>query len=64
MASAARAYLDVGEKRKPAFQTTQFERPRSVSQLTSPKPFQSLSDMRFITGAENADIQNAMRKFI
>ena len=62
MASAAKAYLDVGEKsRKSAFQTAEFRQPRSVSQLTSPKPFQPLGNMRFITGAENADIQNAMR---
>ena len=58
----AGAYLDVGEKQqKPAFQVAERRPTRSVSQLTSPRSFQPLGNMRFITGAENADIQNAMR---
>ena len=58
----AGAYLDVGEKQqKPAFQVAERRPTRSVSQLTSPRGFQPLGNMRFITGAENADIQNAMR---
>ncbi len=58
----AGAYLDVGkEQQKPAFQVAERRPTRSVSQLTNPRSFQPLGNMRFITGAENADIQNAMR---
>ena len=39
----------------------QYERPRSVKELVERRPFQPLGNMRSITGAENADIQNAMR---
>ena len=56
------AYLDLQKKEeKPAFQVAERRPTRSVSQLTSPRGFQPLGNMRFITGAENADIQNAMR---
>tara|TARA_R110002012_G_scaffold252725_1_gene431685 strand:- start:736 stop:1176 length:441 start_codon:yes stop_codon:yes gene_type:complete len=60
--SALDAYSTLRKKNEtPAFQVANFERPRPVSQLTNPKPFQPLGNMRFITGAENADLQNAMR---
>ena len=60
--SGTEAYLDVNKKSEtPAFQVANFERPRPVSQLTNPRPFQPVGNMRFITGAENADLQNAMR---
>ena len=49
------------DKKKKTFVTPEFPKTRPVSQLTSPKPFRPVGDMRFITGAENADIQNAMR---
>ena len=49
------------DKKKKPFVTPEFPKTRPVSQLTSPKPFRPVGDMRFITGAENADIQNAMR---
>jgi len=49
------------DKKKKTFVTPEFPKTRPVSQLTNPKPFRPVGDMRFITGAENADIQNAMR---
>jgi hypothetical protein len=49
------------DKKKKPFVTPEFPKTRPVSQLTNPKPFRPVGDMRFITGAENADIQNAMR---
>ena len=49
------------DKKKKTFVTPEFPKTRPVSQLTSPKPFRPVGDMRVITGAENADIQNAMR---
>ena len=44
------------DKKKKTFVTPEFPKTRPVSQLTSPKPFRPVGDMRFIT-----DIQNAMR---
>tara|TARA_R100000988_G_scaffold50573_1_gene24832 strand:- start:125 stop:577 length:453 start_codon:yes stop_codon:yes gene_type:complete len=56
------AYSSLRKKNEtPAFQTAEFKQTRSVNQLTNPKSFQPLGNMRFITGAENADLQNAMR---
>ena len=59
--SGAKAYVASRGKKDKPFQSAEFPKTRSVSELTSPKPFTPVGDMRFITGAENADIQNAMR---
>ena len=60
--SGAEALVKSQDKKKKTFQSAEFPKTRPVSQLTNPKSFQPLGDMRFITGAENADIQNAMRR--
>ena len=60
----ADAFLGVTGKKKdknPFSEAPERPKARSVSELTTPQRFQPLGDMRFITGAENADIQNAMR---
>jgi len=58
--SGAKALVASQNKKNKPFQSV--ELPRPISQLTKPKSFQPVGNMRFITGAENADIQNAMRR--
>mgnify|MGYP003665177057 FL=1 len=60
--SGAKALVASQNKKNKPFQSVELPRPRPVSQLTKPKSFQPVKNMRFITGAENADIQNAMRR--
>lgn len=59
----AEAYLDVGEKSQtPAFEVANFERPRSVSQLTRGNPVAGFSPPTSPrVGYMNTDLQNAMR---
>tara|TARA_R100000995_G_scaffold24500_1_gene10567 strand:+ start:810 stop:1256 length:447 start_codon:yes stop_codon:yes gene_type:complete len=57
----AKAYVAARDKKEKPFKSAEFPKTRSVSELTSPKPFRPVGDMRFITGSENPDIQNAMR---
>jgi len=59
----AKAYLDVGEKSQtPAFEVANFERPRSVSQLTRGNPVAGFSPPTSPrVGYMNTDLQNAMR---
>ena len=60
----ASSFLGMGKKRGKDLierRPIEYERPRSVKELVERRPFQPLGNMRFITGAENADIQNAMR---
>ena len=61
--SGAEAYLDVNKKSQtPAFQVANFERPRSVGQLTRGNPvagFTPPTSPR--VGYTNTDLQNAMR---
>lgn len=57
----AKAYVASKDKKEKPFKSAEFPKTRSVSELTNPRPFRPVGDMRFITGAENADIQNAMR---
>tara|TARA_R100000388_G_C7180302_1_gene128305 strand:- start:167 stop:622 length:456 start_codon:yes stop_codon:yes gene_type:complete len=59
--SGAKALVKSQDKKSKPFKSAEFPKTRPVSQLTNPKPFRPVGDMRFITGAENADIQNAMR---
>ena len=60
--SGATAYTKTRGKDKLPFESApEFGKMKSVSERTTPRRFQPLGDMRFITGAENADIQNAMR---
>ena len=59
--SGAKAYVRSKDKKEKPFKSAEFPKTRSVSELTNPKPFQPVGDMRFITGSENPDVQNAMR---
>ena len=60
--SGAKALVGSQKKDKKLFKDIELPRPRPLSQLTNPKSFQPVGNMRFITGAENADVQNAMRR--
>ena len=60
----ASSFLGMGKKKGKDLierRPIQYERPISVKELVERRPFQPLGNMRSITGAENADIQNAMR---
>jgi len=59
--SGAKAYVASKDKKDKPFKSAEFPKTRSVSELTNPKPFRPVGDMRFITGSENPDVQNAMR---
>ena len=60
----ASSFLGMGKKRGKDLierRPIEYERPRSVKELVERRPFQPLDNTRFITGAKNVDMQNAMR---
>jgi hypothetical protein len=59
--SGAKAYVASKDKKQKAFQPTEFPKPRSVSQLTSPRRLTPTPTNQQI-GYSNPDVQNAMRR--
>ena len=60
----ASSFINMGKKKGKDLierRPIEYERPRSVKELVERRPFQPLDNTRFITGAKNVDMQNAMR---